>query len=504
MASPVTMPQMGFDMREGRLVRWLKAPGDAVQKGEALAEIETDKATVELEAFESGRLAQILVEEGATVPVGEPVALLETAPEAAVAPTPARLAPPGPARPEVGPGEAPGAEQGPAPARAAEAGRRASPVARRLAQERGVDLEKVRGSGPGGRILGRDVAEESPAARAPSRADGRDGTQQDGGAGRDGTGRRARQAGPYRFQPPYHDPADYLDTPTRWPAGYTSGQSLGEQPFAGPPSTVSRTGVEPEGLRAAPSERAQAEQRPAARPERDAQEPVDVEPWSRMRQTIARRMSQAKREIPHFYETMRVEMDQALAFRVDVNDDLPDEDRLSVNDLLVRAAALALEEFPTLNGTYTEEGLRLNQTVDVAIAVAVEGGLLTPVVRDCNARGLVELAREVHRVVRAARKGRLKPEEYAGGTFTISNLGMFGVESFSAIINPPQTAILAAGGTRQEVVVADGQMRPATVLHLTVAADHRVTDGVEVARFLNRTRELLEHPWLLVSPHLRG
>lgn len=221
-----------------------------------------------------------------------------------------------------------------------------------------------------------------------------------------------------------------------------------------------------------------------------------------MRQAIARRMIQSKREIPHFYESVQVVMDQALAFRVDLNERLTQEDRITVNDLLVRAAALALEEFPNLNGSYTDEGLRLNPTVDVAIAVAVEDGLLTPVVRDCNAMDLVELAREVHRVIRAARKGRLKPEEYAGGTFTVSNLGMFGVDAFSAIINPPHTAILAAGGARQLPWVVGGQIQPATVMTLTVAADHRVTDGVEVARFLNRIREFLERPWLLVNPRV--
>lgn len=454
------MPQMGFDMQEGRLVRWLKAPGDRVQRGEALAEIETDKATVELEAFESGRLTRLLVEEGATVPVGEPVALLEIEDDGPAAPAP-QEAPAGPRTAEPADGRVASPADGRRPGDQTpelngEAGRRASPVARRVAQERGVDLERVQGTGPGGRILGRDVV-EAPAPQTPPHPAG---VQEPAHAPEERRGGRpdGRGAGTYRFEPPYHDPADYLDRPS---------------PQATPRSTPGRS-------------------------------LDDIEPWTRMRQTIARRMTQAKTEIPHFYETIRVEMDQALAFRLAVNQELPEDDRITVNDLLVRASALALEEFPTLNGTYTEEGLRLNRTVDIAVAVAVEGGLLTPVVRDCGALGLVELAREVHRVVRAARKGRLKPEEYAGGTFTVSNLGMFGVESFSAIINPPQTAILAAGGTREEVVVSSGQFRPATIMRLTVAADHRVTDGVEVARFLNRIREFLEHPWLLVTPHLRG
>lgn len=496
MAEQVIMPQMGFDMREGRLVRWLKKPGDRVEKGEALAEIETDKATVELEAFASGRLVELLVEEGTTVPVGEPVALLEAAPAAGPeAVTPAAAASP-PARNGETQGTAGGARAVATNRGApdAESGQgyqgRASSVARQMAGEKGIDLSQVQGSGPGGRVLGRDLEVERPAA----------------GYGAALQEPPARPAGPspgsYTFEPSFHDPAHYLDVPTRQAADLTSGQTLGEQPFAAPPSTVTFTGLEPAGAPPAPA--AGGGQAPAS-PATDRQPagPArEVKPWSRMRQAIARRMIQSKREIPHFYESVQVVMDQALAFRVDLNERLTQEDRITVNDLLVRAAALALEEFPNLNGSYTDEGLRLNPTVDVAIAVAVEDGLLTPVVRDCNAMDLVELAREVHRVIRAARKGRLKPEEYAGGTFTVSNLGMFGVDAFSAIINPPHTAILAAGGARQLPWVVGGQIQPATVMTLTVAADHRVTDGVEVARFLNRIREFLERPWLLVNPRV--
>lgn len=486
MARQVIMPQMGFDMQEGRLVRWLKQPGDAVEKGDALAEIETDKATVELEAFESGRLAKLLVEEGATVPVGEPVALLEPLAAAQAPPTlegrevDGAARQPAPTREPAPEGTPAAAPPSPPPPPAEPAPRGISRVARQMAAEQGVDPATLQGRGPGGRILSHDVEE---AARQSQAQDAQP----------------AITAGEYRFEPRFHDPAHYLGEAAAPQAQRLAGQTLGEHPFAQPPATTDPETTPPagDGISSA-GEAAPAPASPAA----PSPAPAEIKPWSRMRRTIARRMSQSKREIPHFYESVQVLMDQALAFRVDLNRELPDEDRITVNDLLVRASALALEEFPNLNGTYTDEGLRINPTVDVAIAVAVEDGLLTPVVRDCNGKGLVELAREVHRVVRAARKGRLKPDEYAGGTFTLSNLGMFGVEAFSAIINPPQTAILAAGGARQQPWVVDGQIQPATVMTLTLAADHRVTDGVEVARFLNRIRELLEHPWLLVNPHL--
>lgn len=500
MATQVIMPQMGFDMQEGRLIRWLKAPGDQVEKGEALAEIETDKATVELEAFESGRLAQLLVEEGTTVPVGEPVALLEPV-TAAEAPPPSPTAQNGETHArENGTAAQDPASMPPSPAAPPEPRRRpegrVSGVARQMASEQGLDPTPLQGTGPGGRVLAQDVEEASPRGEGAPAQERPPAPAQAPGA--------AEAPEHYRFEPAFHDPAQYLDVPTRQATDLTSGQTLGEQPFAAPPSTVSLTGVEPADAPAAPAAEAGPPEAPKPAPNQQPPqgELAKIKPWSRMRQTIARRMTQAKGEIPHFYESVQVLMDQALAFRVDLNQELSQEDRITVNDLLVRASALALEEFPNLNGSYTDEGLRLNPTVDVAVAVAVEDGLLTPVVRDCNAKGLVELAREVHRVVGAARKGRLKPDEYAGGTFTVSNLGMFGVESFSAIINPPQTAILAAGGARQQPWVVGGQIQPATVITLTVAADHRVTDGVEVARFLNRLRELLEHPWLLVSPHV--
>lgn len=486
MARQVIMPQMGFDMQEGRLVRWLKQPGDAVEKGDALAEIETDKATVELEAFESGRLAKLLVEEGATVPVGEPVALLEPLAAAQAPPTlegrevDGAARQPAPTREPAPEGTPAAAPPSPPPPPAEPAPRGISRVARQMAAEQGVDPATLQGRGPGGRILSHDVEE---AARQSQAQDAQP----------------AITAGEYRFVPRFHDPAHYLGEAAAPQAQRLAGQTLGEHPFAQPPATTDPETTPPAGDGI--SSAGEATPAPAS-PTAPSPAPAEIKPWSRMRRTIARRMSQSKREIPHFYESVQVLMDQALAFRVDLNRELPDEDRITVNDLLVRASALALEEFPNLNGTYTDEGLRINPTVDVAIAVAVEDGLLTPVVRDCNGKGLVELAREVHRVVRAARKGRLKPDEYAGGTFTLSNLGMFGVEAFSAIINPPQTAILAAGGARQQPWVVDGQIQPATVMTLTLAADHRVTDGVEVARFLNRIRELLEHPWLLVNPHL--
>lgn len=410
----VTMPQLGFDMQEGTLVRWLKQPGDAVQRGEPIAEIETDKAVIEIEAFESGTLTKLLVEEGTTVPVGEPIAVLDTGEEgeaadaaptgpapdhaatgdgAATAPTTA-AAPPAP-EPSIQPGGDPAAADGGPRVKA-------SPLARRLASEHGVNLRQLSGSGPGGRIVKADVLQAA----------------------------QARPAAP-----------------------------------------------------AAPSAPA-AEDR--------------VVPLTRMRQTIARRMTESKQQAPHFYVTMAVDMDKAMELRASLNELGDGETRVSVNDLVVKAAAIALQKHPSLNASFEGDAIRIHGAVHMAIAVALEDGLITPVIRDAHAKSLLQIAQEARELAEAARTGGLRPDQYQGGTFTISNLGMFGVEEFSAIINPPQGAILAVSAVREEAVVRDGQLAVGRVMRVTVSADHRVADGAQVALFLQELKHILENPLRLL------
>lgn len=421
----VTMPQLGFDMQEGTLVRWLKQPGDTVERGEAIAEIETDKAVIEIESFEAGTVKQLLVEEGTTVPVGEPIAVLDTGDgdgaEPAPAPDQEKVATPedlpsvdadAPAveeatEPAAQPTAAPAAAPTPTPAADGTGRIKASPLARRLAAEHGVDLRSIVGTGPGGRIVKLDVlkaAEAKPAAA----------------------------------------------------------------PAAAPTVATVPTAED------------------------------QVVPLSRMRQTIARRMVDSKQQAPHFYVTMAIHMDKAMELRASVNELGDGEVRVSVNDMVVKATAIALQKHPNLNASFEGEAIRIHGAVHMAIAVALDDGLITPVVRDAHAKSLVQIAQETRELAEAARAGGLRPDQYQGGTFTISNLGMFGVEEFSAIINPPQGAILAVSAVQEEPVVRDGQLTVGRVMRVTVSADHRVTDGAQVAIFLQELKNVLENPLRLL------
>ncbi len=423
MISEVVMPQMGADMEEGTIVRWLKHEGDAVERGEIIAEIETDKANVEIEAFESGVFRKVLASEGDTISVGTVIAVIASPDEdvskyegAAVAAQSAERAagakpeaPPEAPQPPPEPEAARPAAEAPVPQPARPAGERtngrvrASPVARKLAQEKGIDLTRIEGTGPDGRIVRRDV---EAAAAAPA------------------------------------------------PAG------------------------------AAPASPAAA--------------PVETVAMSKMRQTIARRMAQSKREAPHYYITMDVDMTEAERLRAQLNDALGDEARVSVNDLLVKAAALALARHPMFNTWLVEGEVRRHQAINVSIAIALEEGLIAPAILDCGAKSVVQIARDSRSLAERARSGALKPEEYTGGTFTISNLGMYGVETLIAIIQPPQTAILGVGAVRPAPVARDGEVVVARTMKVALSADHRVTDGAQGAEFLRELRRLLEHPVLLL------
>lgn len=392
MATTVVMPQMGYDMREGKVVKWLKKEGDTVHRGEPLAEIETDKAVVEMPASGEGVVRKILVAEGVTVPVGKAIAIIGTADEPL--PQVAEAPPPAPT---------------PAPAPSAPVGEvRASPLARRLAEELGVDLRTVTGTGPGGRITEVDVRRAAEAAKPP--------------------------------------------TPPPAPA-------LAEAPAA---------------------------------------EEVAL---SKMRQAIARLTTRAKQETPHFYVTVDVDMTEALALRQQVNKALEAQGiRVSINDMLVRACALALKEFPTFNASYQDGKLRVHKAIHIGIAISLEGdqGLIVPALLDCANKSLADIAKASKDLVERANRGHLTPEEYGGATFSISNLGMYDVDSFIAIIHPPQAAVLAVGSVRPRPVVRDGQVVVRQVMTATLSVDHRVADGAQAGRFLGRIKALLETPFSLL------
>ena len=420
----ILMPALSPTMTEGTVAKWLKGEGDSVESGDILAEIETDKATMEVEAVDEGVLGKIMIAEGSEgVPVNTVIAVLLEEGEDASAldgmdAAPAAVAP---AAPEPAPQAAPAAPQAlaaaPPAAPAVSTGDRifASPLARRMADQAGLDLTGVGGSGPNGRIVKRDI----------------------------------------------------------------EAALSGAVPAVGPTATPAAAPV------------------PAARPGPQPVGAYTEVPNNTMRKVIAQRLSEAKRDIPHFYLSVDCEIDALLAMRQDLNARSPEGEaayKLSVNDFVVRAVALALRQVPTANATWTENAVLLYTAVDVAVAVATPGGLITPVLRDADNKGLAAISNEVRDLATRARDGKLAPEEYQGGGFTISNLGMYGVRDFSAIINPPQSCILAVGAGEQRPVVHDGALAIATVMTCTLSVDHRSVDGAIGAEFMAAFKRLIEEP----------
>ncbi len=418
MADFIVMPKLGFDMQEGVLNTWLKEIGDSISRGEVVAEIESDKATLELEAQVEGVLLHKLQDPGAIVPVGANVGIVGSegedfsamvggngAAETAVSkPEPT-------ARTETTPQPLPAA----APTQVSAefpGGVKATPVARRIAEEHGVNLTQVSGRGPEGRIRKADVEAflASPPAAAPA-------------------------------------------------------QAVVPQPI--PMPVITGAGAE------------------------------EI-PTTKLRQAIARRMTQSKTTVPHFYVTSEIDMAAALDLRKQVNAALPDEEKVTVNDLIVKAAALALRDFPNLNAAYAGDKLVRYNHINIGTAVAVEGGLLTVVQKNTDTSTLSKVAADNKTMIARARDGRVKPDDVEGATFTISNLGAFDVDHFIAIINPPDAAILAVGSAKQMPVVVDGELTIGLRMKATISADHRVTDGAEAARYLQTLKALLENPLRLL------
>ena len=442
MPIPILMPALSPTMTEGNLAKWLKREGDSVRSGDVLAEIETDKATMEVEAVDDGRVGKLLVPEGAQgIKVNQPIAVLlgEDEDSSALADFAAAqpLSSPAPAQPQPAPAppQLVGADPHPAaPPQTAPAalgnGRDgrifASPLARRMAQQAGLDLAAITGSGPQGRIVKSDIEAALTAGRAPA------------------AGAPAVQpAVPATMPPPTPGAAPFL-TKERVAA------------LAGNP-------------------------------------PYTERPLNAMRRVIARRLTESKQTVPHFYLTFDCEIDKLLATRSELNSK-SDAYRISVNDFVIRAAALALRKVPAANASWSDEAILQWESVDIAVAVALDDGLITPIVKGADRKGLATIAAETKDLVARARAGKLKLEEFQGGTFSISNLGMYGVRDFAAVINPPHGGILAVGAGEKRPVVKSGELAVATVMSCTLSCDHRAVDGAVGAQFLAAFKKLVEDP----------
>jgi pyruvate dehydrogenase E2 component (dihydrolipoamide acetyltransferase) len=438
MATNILMPALSPTMTEGTLSRWLKKEGDTVKAGDVIAEIETDKATMEVEAVDEGVLGRILVADGtANVKVNAPIAVLvdvgEAVPSEAPAPPAAKPMAAQPAPPA--PPSPPTAAEPPATptARATQpsethTGDRifASPLARRMASQAGIELSALKGSGPNGRIVRADIE-----------------AAQKGGAA----------------------PAVSAPAPAVEPAAAT-----------------------PVGKATAPAITA----------------PHKLVPYSSMRKIIAKRLSEATATIPHFYVSMDIEIDAMLALLAQLNAKSPAKDTpnaylITINDMVIKAAAATLRKVPAVNASWTDDGMAFYDDVDISIAVSIPDGLITPIIRHADTKGLATISREMKDMAGRARSGKLKPEEFQGGGFSISNMGMFGVSAFTAIINPPQAAILAvAAGKKRPVVNAAGELAVATVMTCTLSVDHRVADGALGATWMRTFKQVVEDPLSLL------
>ncbi len=454
MATSIVMPQLGYDMREGTVVRWVKQEGDEVVANEVIAEIETDKAVVEFKPTTGGVLRRIVAGEGEAVPVGELIAVIGDADEA----LPDDLGAPAQAAAPAEPAAAPSAPLAPAPGAAAPAGEvRASPIARRLARERGVDLAAITGTGPGGRIVEADVLAAADAARAAAEA-----------------GR-------------------VLASPLARRLARENGLELEGITGTGPGGRIVEVDINAALAARAAAPPAAMEPAPATEPvaEPEGAERADL---SRMRQAIARVTSDSKQQAPHFYVAVDIDMTAAMALRRDINDELPSSSRVSVNDLIVKASALAIGKHPKFNSFFRGDHLQMNPSVNVGIAIALESGLIVPGIPECESKTLAQIAAASRDLIDRANNGTLQAEEYAGTTYSVSNLGMFDVDSFTAIIFPPHAAILAVGAVKEQPVARDGQLAIAEIMKATLSVDHRVADGAEAAQFLMEIKRLLEKP----------
>jgi len=425
MAETVTMPKLGFDMAEGVLVRWIIAEGVPVTKGAVLAEIETDKATVEVESTYEGIVYKHLVTQGTSVPVGDPIAIIAAAGEQVSESEPENISSARTVEATKAPSPTPGmveeAAQPPSkdisPTKETPDERiRVSPLARRIAQEKGVDISAIQGSGPDGRIVKKDIEA-------------------------------------------------YVQERQAIPA---------EKPVSTPPSIAVSVETIPLAVGEVPADK--------------------ILSLSKLRAIIGRRMTEAKQQVPHIYLTREFDVAQLMELRSQVNQLLGEGDKVSVNDFVVKAVALALRQFPNLNASLSEGGILQHGHVNIGVAVAVEGGLLTVVCRDADFKPLRQISMETRGMVERARQGKVRPEDIEGSTFSVSNLGMYDISHFVAVINPPEAAILAVGTVKEVPIVENGELKIGRRMNATLSVDHRISDGAEGAKFLQVLAKFLEEP----------
>ena len=428
----ILMPALSPTMTEGTLAKWLKAEGNIVDAGDVLCEIETDKATMEVEAVDEGTLGKILVAEGTEgVPVNQVIALLleegedASALESAKTTAPAPAAAPVPQSADELAAEAP-TKPSATPVPVSAVGNRvfASPLAKRLAEQNALDIAAIAGSGPKGRVVKRDIEQALTI----------------------GTGKTALASASTPTQATI--PAAAAMAPT-----FTSDDPV----LANMPT-------------------------------------FEVVGNSSMRKVIAKRLTESARDVPHFNISSDVELDALLTLRKELNGKEGADYKISVNDLIIKAVAVTLKRWPYCNAAYTEDAILKFDRVDISMAVAIEGGLITPIIKDACSKGLAAISADAKELAGKARDGKLQPEEFQGGTFTISNLGMFGVKSFNSIINPPQGGILSVGVGEERAVVRDGKLSVATIMSLTLAVDHRCIDGALAAAFMKELKGIIEDP----------
>jgi pyruvate dehydrogenase E2 component (dihydrolipoamide acetyltransferase) len=456
MANKILMPKLSPTMEEGQISRWLKAEGDEIEANETIAEVDTDKATMEMTSLEGGTLLKILVPAGDNAKLGQTIGIIGKAGEDFSALLDEAGATNGSAAPKA---EEKTAEAAPTPA-ATEQKQEAAETAGRSYDEQ------------------RPAAKEEAQAAAPKAQTAANDEQRTTDNGR------------------------MIVSPIAARMAAENGIDLKSIKGSGPQGRIIKRDIE-QALSQAPSQESQATSQPAAAPgfaqaEVQGASAFREENTSKMRQIIASRLAESIGPIPTFYLTVEIEMDNALEFRKAINASLKEEEKVSVNDVIVKTAAMASLKHPFVNSSYRNDKIRFYEDADVGVAVAIDEGLITPVVRGANKKGIAQIAREVKELAARAREKKLAPEEYTGATFSISNLGMFGIKEFTAIINPPEAAILAVGGAAPTPVVRSGEIVVRQMMHVTMSCDHRVIDGATGAKFLQTFKQMLENPILML------
>jgi pyruvate dehydrogenase E2 component (dihydrolipoamide acetyltransferase) len=493
MSIEITMPKLSDTMEEGKILRWLKHPGDKVSRGEALAEVETDKADMVMEAFDDGVMQEIVLAEGESAPVGATIARL-AAPGEEVKPAPPSSAPQPAAESNKKAAANAGGAAAPKAAPPARPEPRTIPLKKRASKDGGeAETSAANGSAP---------APAEPAADPPASVaagDGGEAQAQARGAPRATEFHReaARPqeaatairpaAAPPRPTGETHDDGKHKASPLARRAAEEAGIDLSQVEGTGPDGRITKRDID-NFLR----EQQLFRQRRLVTPREGS--PGTWEELSKMRRTIAQRMAASKREIPHFYVTMEIDMEEAVRLKKSLETTEIFDEAITFNDIVIKACTLALGRYPRMNASFENDGIRIHPSINIGMAVAVEDGLIVPVIRECQQLTLPEIARAAHRLVAKAAQGGFTADELSGATFSISNMGMLGVEHFSAVIVPPQAAILAVSAIKERPVARNGQLAVGTTMMLTVSCDHRIVDGVVAGRFLQEMKRFLENP----------